>query len=121
MPKRVLFEVPYKRVVRRRLKLGSYEFTFKLVDAPAKPVEIYKNGEPFTAGYVDPYGFFSFDDEVKGIKPIRYEIRVGGEYYGRVEVYPLVIDANEILEDTLMLTKSVMYGLMRGGGVWLRR
>jgi len=115
MAKRVLIQLPYRRHNQRTLKVGDYEITLKLVDAPSKPVEVHKDGEPFVAGFIDPYGFFSFEDTIEGLNPIKYAIYVGGEYYGRITIYPKVIDANEILDDAFSLTKTILTNVMLGG------
>jgi len=115
MPKRVLIQLYKNRHVQKQLKVGEYEITLKLVDAPNKPVEIYKNNEPFSAGFIDPYGFFSFEDVIEGLNPIRYVVYVGGEYYGKITIYPKYLDANEILDDAISLTKSVLTNIMLGG------
>jgi len=121
MAKRVLIELPYHRHNQRTLKVGDYEITLKLVDAPSKPVEVYKGGEPFSAGFIDPYGFFSFEDEITGLNPIKYTIYVGGEYYGRITIYPKIVDANELIDDAFSLTKSILTNVMLGGGRgWLK-
>ena len=115
MAKRVLIQLPYHRHIQKTLKAGEYEITLKLIDAPNKPVEIYKNNEPIAAGLIDPYGFFSFEDEITGLNPIRYMVYVGGEYYGKITIYPKYIDANEILDDAISLTKTVLTNVVLGG------
>ena len=115
MAKRILIQLYKNRHVQRVLKVGDYEITLKLVDAPSKPVEVHKDGEPLVAGFIDPYGFFSFEDTIEGLNPIKYAIYVGNEFYGRITIYPKVIDANEILDDAISLTKTVLTNVMLGG------
>ena len=118
MAKRTLIEVRIGRNARKRLKVGEYQITLKLPDAqPGVLVEILKEGEPITAGYLNPAGLFTFDDEIDGINPIIYTIMVKGKFYGRIIIYPIIIDANEILEDTLTLTKSILFSASKRGWV----
>ena len=119
--KRTLIELRLGRHAVKRLKVGEWQITLKLDDAPAQAlVEVIKGNEPHMAGYLSPAGLFTFEDEIKGLNPITYKITVNDQPYGTVTVYPIVVDAGEVLDDAFSLTKSILTNVIGGGGRWLR-
>lgn len=107
----ITLEANERKVIR--LKQGVYNFIVKLVDLPNEYVEIYKcvSNQCKCIGYdvTDPYGVIEFSDSIEGLATITYRFIHNGTVFGELQVIPIVIDVNDVLQRVTGFIETLLF------------
>jgi len=94
------------------LKQGKHDFMVRFVDLPNELVEVYRClasvCKAFHYDKTDGYGILTFTDEITGLSTITYRFVVKGKVFAELNVIPVIIDVNEILEKTTSLLETLI-------------
>jgi len=106
----IILEKGDKKVVH--VKCGSHSFTVKLVDIVNELVDIHKCVSNVCKHIVhdatDYSGVIEFKDEINGVSTVKYLFKVKNKVFAELNIIPVIIDVNEILEKTTSLLETLI-------------
>lgn len=97
------------------VQTGLIEFKVKLIDIENTDVEIHKctqnNCEFHDLAFADSHGIVTFKDFISGLSTIQYRFVINNNVFAKLNVIPIVIDVNQIVNKTSSLLETIFLSI----------